>query len=60
MSMNLQPDRVEHVQARSNRDAIDDRIVLRLSRSSLRAEPPVVQFIDRLTPDGTQRALWPA
>jgi hypothetical protein len=60
MSMNLQPDRVEHVQTRSNRDTVDDRVVLRLSRSSLKAEPPVVQFIDRLSPDGIQRTLWPA
>ncbi len=60
MSMNIQSDRVEHIQTRLNRDALDDRVVLRLSRSSLKAEPPVVQFVNRVAADGPQRSLWPA
>lgn len=61
MSMS-RSDRVEHLQSRPNRDAPDDdRVVLRLSREMLRAEPPVVQFVDRINCDGQpQKALWPA
>jgi hypothetical protein len=59
MSISLQSDRVEHITARSNRGALDDRVVLRLSRASLKAEPPVVQFVDRVYA-GPQRCLWPA
>jgi hypothetical protein len=59
MSMS-QSERVEHMQARPNRDQLDDRVVLRLSRPSLKAQPPVVQFVDRVHADGPQRSLWPA
>ena len=60
MSINLQSDRVEHLPARPNRDALDDSVVLRLSRTSLKAEPPVVQFVDRVNAGSPQRSLWPA
>jgi hypothetical protein len=61
MSMNLQPERIERLPGRSSPDALDDRVVLRLSRTSLRAEPPVVEFVDRVaSANGQQRALWPA
>ena len=61
MSMSIQPDRIERLPGRSNQDALDDHVVLRLSRTSLRAEPPVVQFVDRVaSANGQQKTLWPA
>ena len=60
MSMNYQPERIERIPARMNPEALDDRVVLRLSRASLRAEPPIVQFVDRIYgAGGQQRPLWP-
>jgi hypothetical protein len=60
MSMNMQPDRIERLPGRINPDALDDRVVLRLSRQSLKADPPVVEFVDRLGgANGQQRTLWP-
>lgn len=61
MSMNFQPERIERLPARPNQEALDDRVVLRLSRTSLRAEPPVVEFIDRVnSASSPQRTLWSA
>jgi hypothetical protein len=61
MSMNLHPERIERIQTRTNPDALDDRVVLRLSRASLKADPPVVEFVDRVYgAGGLQRLLWPA
>jgi hypothetical protein len=61
MSMNLHPERIERIQTRTNPDALDDRVVLRLSRASLKADPPVVEFVDRVNgAGGLQRLLWPA
>ena len=61
MSMNLQPERIERMPIRTNPEALDDHVVLRLSRTSLKAEPPVVQFVDRVYgATGQQRSLWPA
>ena len=60
MSMNMQPNRIERLPNRPNPDALDDRVVLRLSRTSLKAEPPVVQFVERTSGVSGQRSLWPA
>ena len=61
MSMNFQPERIERLPTRTVPDALDDRVVLRWSRTSLKAEPPVVQFVDRISSSGgQQRSLWPA
>ena len=61
MTMNFQTERIERLPGRTNPEGLDDRVVLRLSRSSLRAEPPVVQFIDRVqSQNGQQKSLWPA
>jgi len=61
MSMNLQPERIERLPARTSPDALDDRVVLRISRTSLKAEPPVVEFVDRVpNTRSQQRMLWPA
>ena len=59
MGSNLQQDRIERLANRATVESLDDNVVLRLSRSSLKAEPPVVRFVERL-PCGQQRTLWPA
>ena len=61
MKMNPQPQRNEPGPPRATHYVLDDTAVLRLSRPSLRAQPPVVQFVSRVsTSDGHQRLLWPA
>ena len=61
MSTNFQPERIERLPARVIPDTLDDGVVLRLSRTSLKAEPPVVRFVERVaTGSGRQRMLWPA
>jgi hypothetical protein len=61
MATNLQTDRIERFPARVTSESLDDSVVLRLSRTSLKAEPPVVRFVERVSPGGSQqRTLWPA
>jgi hypothetical protein len=59
MTVDRKPERTEP-QAYTTH-VLDDSAVLRLSRTSLRAQPPVVQFVERhSTINGQQRMLWPA
>jgi len=61
MSMNTRPERIERLPSRGTLDALDDSVVLRLSRTSLKADPPEVRFVERVAaPAGQQRMLWPA
>jgi hypothetical protein len=61
MIVNQKPDRSGPQVTYTNPAALDDAAVLRLSRASLRAQPPVVQFVERSsTISGQQRMLWPA
>jgi hypothetical protein len=55
--------RIEKLPSRLRNAAADgdDRVVLRLSRESLRAEPPAVRFVERLAgAPGQQRLPWSA
>ena len=61
MTISPKPERSEPQMAYASPNVLDDSAVLRLSRPSLRAQPPVVQFVERTpTLQGRQRALWPA
>ncbi len=62
MSMNQPLGRIEETPSRTMSSAADDeRVVLRISRESLRAERPTVRFVGKsggVTPQ--QRLPWPA
>lgn len=61
MGTKLQPDRIERFPAHVTNGSLDDSVVLRLSRTSLKAEPPVVRFVERVAPGiSQQKMLWPA
>ena len=61
MTFNPKSARNEPQAAYGSQIILDDGAVLRLSRASLRAQPPVVQFVERpATLNGQQKMLWPA
>jgi hypothetical protein len=62
MTINQEFGRIEQSASHSvNREPLEDRTVLRLSRESLRAEQPAVRFVSKIEPASwRQRMLWQA
>jgi hypothetical protein len=47
MDYQAQPRRIQRGQVQPSPNGLDESVVLRLSRIALRAQPPVVRFIER-------------